>query len=165
MENYKVKDSKEFIKLNIVSFYTAEVIKNRYKKFSNLSYTLHEQIKDEYLEEFGEYYPWEIKEEFPNKYKQVTEYVWIISNISSNNMDDDYINLISAPSLTDVQTYLIENHRIFVNVLYDGTDWVWYSQNMDVEDPVQCFYYGDGKYNTMQEALDMGLRVTIKDLG
>lgn len=164
MENYKVKDSKEFIKLNIVSFYTAEVIKNRYKKFSNLSYTLHEQIKDEYLEEFGEYYPWEIKEEFPDKYKQVTEYVWIISNINSNNMDDD-INVISAPSLIDVQTYLIENHRIFVYPIYDGTNWIWCSQNMDVEDVINSYYFGEGKYDTMQEALDMGLRVTIKDLG
>jgi hypothetical protein len=35
---------------------------------------------------------------------------------------------------------------------------------MDVEDVVNSYYFGEGKYDTMQEALDMGLRVTIKDL-
>lgn len=160
MKNYRVEDPKEFIKLGLVSFETAKEIKQEYKKLTNYSYTLNETIKEEYKEEFSSYYPWEIEEEFGSKkYKKVTEYVWRISNLTSDNKDES--NIISAPSLYDLQQYLIEKYKIFVNPVFDGTYWSWVSQNMYIEDPLECFYFSGIKYDTYAEALDDGLRITI----
>lgn len=160
----KIIDANDFIEAGCVSFKTAQALKEKYNKICDLAWYQTERVKPEYEEVYGEYYPHEIMDEFPDKFDEVVESVYGLHQFCSTNKDE-YPNLYTAPLLFDVVRYFIKEHHIHVAPYWDNTvnKWSWYSELMDCPDHTGK-YQSDCYYDTMEEALDMGIRVTAKDL-
>jgi hypothetical protein len=156
-----VVNSIEYSNKNLVSLETAIVLEPIYKKYCNNSYIQEERIKEEYVEEYGEWYTYELRDEFPDKYEELVEDVWVLSDITNNNDESDP-RIYSAPNIFDVVTYIIENYKIYISAAFAQGKWYWYSQNLD---SIENSLYANGiPYDTIQEAIDMGIRITIKDM-
>lgn len=161
----KIIGANDFIEAGCVSFETSQALKEKYNKICSYAWHISEQVKPEYNEVYGEYYPHEIKDEFPNEYDEVVETVWGLHVFTAKNSDDYGPGFFTAPLLFDVVRYFIKEHHIHVAPYWDNTvnKWSWYSELMDCPDHTGK-YQSDCYYDTMEEALDMGIRVTAKDL-
>lgn len=157
----KVYNATGYIKENCVSFETAKELKDIYKSYTSHSYIKEECVKDEYKDEFGSYYPYEIQDEFPDKYKEIVEDIWFYNDFSYSN-DERLTGALSAPNLFDVVTYIVDKYKVYIGLIYKHNKWSWYSQCLDKLE--NAMYYSEDEYSSMQEALDMGIRVTIKDI-
>ena len=88
----KIIGYKDFIEAGCVSFETAQALKEKYNKICDLAWYQTEQVKPEYEEVYGEYYPHEIMDEFPDEYDEVVETVYGLHQFSARNKDE-YPNL------------------------------------------------------------------------
>ena len=160
----KIIGYKDFIEVGCVSFETAKSLKPFYNKICDLAWYQTEQVKPEYDEVYGEYYPHEIMDEFPDEYDEVVETVYGLHQFSARNKDE-YPNLYTAPLLFDVVRYFIKEYHIYVAPYWDNTvnKWSWHFELMD--NPNQSGkYQSDCYYDTMEEALDMGICEVTKHI-
>ena len=160
----KIIGEKDFIKVGCVSFETAKSLKPFYNKICNFAWYKTEQIKPEYDKVYGEYYPDEIMDEFPDKYNDIVETVYGLHQFTSRNKDE-YPNLYTAPLLFDVIRYFINEHHIHVSTYWDNSvnKWSWYSELMDCPDQ-SGIYQSKEHFDTMEEALDSGIKFVSTNL-
>lgn len=132
----KILDSKIFIKYNIVSFETAKLLKNIYNKICKFS--------------------WRKTNVFVNE-NDTIESIYDLCEIYTENEDNSF----NAPDLFDVINFLADEYGFYINASHNNNGkWIWYFKYSLNED---ANYTSENEYDTIQEALDMGIKVTIKD--
>jgi hypothetical protein len=159
----KIVGYKDFIKVGCVSFDTAQALVNIYDKICNHCWHIYEQIKPEYNEVYGEYYPHEIKDEFPHEYDEVVESVWGLHTFTATN--NEYPSVYAAPMLYDVIQYFIKNYRVFISAYWDNryNKWGWYYELMDYQD-ISGVFQDDEYFDDMNEAVDKCILTVAKRL-
>lgn len=151
----KIIGSNDFINERCVSFETAKSLKHIYNKICDLAWYQTEQVKPEYEDEYGEYYPHEIMDEFPDKYDEVVESVYGLHQFCSTNKDE-YPNLYTAPNIFDVILFFVETYNIHITEYYDNGKWYWCYNTLNVEGS-EYYVNSDNGYDTIIEALDKGI--------
>ena len=160
----KIIGIKDFIEVGCVSFETAKLLKPFYNKICSFAWYQTEQVKPEYDEVYGNYYPHEIMDEFPNEYDKVVETIYGLHQLTVRN-DDEYSNLYTAPLLFDVVRYFISEHHIYIAPYWDNSvnKWSWYYKLMYCPDASGTYLSGC-YYDTMEEAYDMGICEVTKHI-
>lgn len=160
----KIIGSKDFIGERCVSFKTAKILKPIYNKICDLAWYQTEQVKPEYEDEYGGYYPHEIMDEFPDKFDEVVESVYGLHQFCSTNKDE-YPNLYTAPNIFDVILFLISEYNIHVSAYYDNELGYWHWAYTTINVPDEEYWFNSSEeYNTIIEALDMGIRFVSKKI-
>jgi len=159
----KIIGSKDFIRERCVSFETAKTLKPIYNKICELAWYITEQVKPEYEDEYGEYYPHEIQDEFPNEYDEIVESVYGLHQFCSTNKDE-YANLYTAPNIFDVILFLISEYNIHVSAYYDNEAgyWHWIYTTINVPNKKEYTVDSSEEYDTIIEALDKGINEVAK---
>ena len=157
----KIIRSNDFIKERCVSFETAKILKPIYNKICDLAWYQFERIKPEYENKYGKYYPYEIMNEFPDKFDKVVESVYGLHQFISRN-NDEYPNLYTAPNIFDVILFFIETYNIHISEYYDNGKWYWCYTILDdyntlIGEDSEYYVNSDIGYDTIIEALDKGI--------
>ena len=160
----KIIDNNDYILIGCTSFETSKVLKNIYNKLCHYAWHTSERIKPEYEDEYGDYYPHEISDEFPDKYNEIVETVWGLHSFTTNNLED-YNNLYCAPLIYDVIQYFVKEHRVFISPFWDNRfdKWGYYYELMDYPD-LSGQFISDEYFDDMVEATDKGIREVAKKL-
>lgn len=131
----KILDPKIFIKHNVVSFETAKLLKNIYNKSCKFSWHKTNVVINE---------------------NNIIESVYDLCEIYEENKD----NFLNAPDLFDVINFLADEYDFFINASHTNNGkWTWHIKYPSSND---TNYTSENEYDTIQEALDMGIKVTIK---